>query len=154
MIGEVTGERLFQQQDLLAQGAPGQLGQHLRVAFPGDQRGHHVTAGGSEDVGGHHAELDLRVFEQLLGAVLPRGAGRHQVGAVAGQVAKLADLGRGNEAGADHLPPGDLAQPDRIQFVGLGAAGQVPDILGAGQPGLEPGGFQQVKHRLGAVPVA
>jgi hypothetical protein len=48
MVGEVAGERLFQQGDLLAQGAPGQLRQHLRAALASDQRGHHVPAGHPE----------------------------------------------------------------------------------------------------------
>jgi hypothetical protein len=34
VIGEAAGERLFQQGDLLPQGAPGQLRQDLRVALP------------------------------------------------------------------------------------------------------------------------
>jgi len=36
---------------------------------------------------------------------------------------------RGNEAGPEHLPLGDLAQPDRIQLVGVG-----PVVSGRGQP--------------------
>ena len=75
MIGEVAGERLFQHGDLLAHGAPGQLRQHLGVTLTGDQRGHHVPAGDPENVGDHHAQLDLGVLQQLLGPLLLRGAG-------------------------------------------------------------------------------
>jgi hypothetical protein len=39
--------------------------------------------------------------------------GGHQVRAVPGQVPQLADRRR-HEAGPEHLPPGDLAQPDSI----------------------------------------
>ena len=151
MIGEVAGERLFQHGDLLAHGAPGQLRQGPGVALPGHQRGQHVPPGDAEDVRDHHGKLDLRVLQQLLHPVLLRGPGRHQVGPVAGQVPQPAELRRRHEAGAVHLPLGDLAQPDRIQPVGLRPAGQVPDVLGVDQPGLEPGRLQQVEHRLPVV---
>jgi hypothetical protein len=151
VIGEVAGERLLQHGDLLAHGVPGQLRQHLGVALPGDQRGQHVPPGDPEDVRDHHRKLDLRVFEQLLDPVLLRGPGRHQVGAVTGQVPQLADRRRRHETRPDHLPLGDLAQPDAIQPVGLRPPGQVPDVLGVDQPGLKPGRFQQVEHRLPVV---
>jgi hypothetical protein len=151
MVGEIAGERLLQQGDLLAHAAPGQLGQHRGAALAGDQCGHHVPAGGPEDVADHHAQLDLGVLQQLLDPVLLRRAGRYQVGAVAGQVPQLADLGRGHEARPDHLPLGDLAQPDAVQLVGFGAARQVLDVLGVDQPRLEPGRLQQVEHRLPVV---
>ena len=40
MLGEMPDERLFQLRQLDAVRA-GQPGEHLRVAFTGDQRGHH-----------------------------------------------------------------------------------------------------------------
>jgi hypothetical protein len=49
----------------------------------------------------------------------------------------------GDEAGPQHLPLGELAQPDRVQRVGLGTPGEVLDVTGIDQPGLEPVGFQQ-----------
>jgi hypothetical protein len=50
----------------------------------------------------------------------------------------------GDEAGPQHLPLGELAQPDRIQGVGLGPSREVLDVTGIHQPDLEPVGFQQV----------
>ena len=151
MAGEITGERLLQHRDLLAHGAPGQLRQRLGVTLPGDQRGQHVPPRGPEDVRDHDGKLDLGVLQQLLHPVLLRGAGGDQVGAVAGQVPQLADRRRRHEARPDHLPLGDLAQPGRVELVSLRAAGQVLDVLGVDQPGLEPGRLQQVKHRLPVV---
>jgi len=119
VVAEPTGERLLQVGDLAAHPAPGELGEHLGVALPGDQRGQHVAAGDPEDVGDHDAELDLGVLEQLLDPVLLRGPRRDLVGPVPGQVAQHPDRWRWHEAGAEHLPLGDLAQPHRVQPVRL-----------------------------------
>jgi hypothetical protein len=141
----------LQHGDLLAHGVPGQLRQHLGVAFPGDQRGQHVPPGDPEDVRNHDGKLDLRVFEQLLDPVLLRGPGRDQVGAVAGQVPQLAERRRRHETRPDHLPLSDLTQPDAIQLAGLRPPRQVLDILGVDQPRLKAMGLQQVEHRLPVV---
>jgi hypothetical protein len=148
VVGEVAGERLLQQADLGSHAAPGQLRQHLRVTLAGDQRGQHVASGHAEDVRGDHAEFDLRVFEELLHPLLLRRADPDQVGPVAGQIPQHADRRRWDEAGADHLPLGDLAQPHRVELVGLGASRQVFDIFGVDQPGVEAVGLQQIEHRL------
>jgi hypothetical protein len=58
---------------------------------------------------------------------------------------QLPDRSWGDEAGPQHLALGDLAQPDRVQGVGLGTTRQVLDITGIHQPDLEPVGFQQVE---------
>ena len=55
--------------------------------------------------------------------------------------------GRGDEAGPDHLPLGDLAQPDGVQPVGLRPPGQVLDVPGVDQPHVEPVRLQQVERR-------
>jgi hypothetical protein len=78
MVGEVPVERLLQLADLGAQPHPGHLGQHLRVAVPGDQGGHSVAAGHPEDVRCDDGQLDLG-FEQLLGPVLLRRTRGHQI---------------------------------------------------------------------------
>jgi hypothetical protein len=87
----------------------------------------------------------------LLDPLLLRGRCRHQIGPVAGHVPQLPDRRRWHEAGPQHLPLGELAQPDRIQRVGLGTAGEVLDVTGACQPRLEPVGFQQVIDPLPVV---
>ena len=75
MIGEESGERLLQRGDLAAHRGPRHLRQHRGVTLAGDQRCQHLPAGDPEDVRGDHAQLDARVFQQLLGPLLLRGAG-------------------------------------------------------------------------------
>jgi hypothetical protein len=67
-------------------------------------------------------ELDLGVLEQLLHPLLLRGPHLDEITAVPREVAQPADLWWGHEAGAQHLPLGDLGQPHRVQLVGLGPA--------------------------------
>src|SRR5215218_8379755 len=57
---------------------------------------------------------------QLLDPLLLRGPRRHQIRPVAGHLPQLPDRSWGDEAGPQHLPLGELAQPDRVQRVGLG----------------------------------
>jgi hypothetical protein len=87
----------------------------------------------------------------LLHPLLLGGADRDQVGPVAGHVPQLPDRRWWHEAGPQHLPLGQLAQPDRIQRVGLGPSREVLDVAGIHQPGLEPVGFQQVIDPLPVV---
>lgn len=53
----------------------------------------------------------------------------------------------GTKLGPQHLAFGDLAQPDRIQHIGLGSAGQVFDVAGVDRPRLQAVRFEQVEHR-------
>jgi hypothetical protein len=76
VVGEPPDERLLQSGDLDAHPGPGQLGEHLGVALPGDQRGQHVPPGDPKDVRDDHGELDLGVLEQLFDPVLLRAAVR------------------------------------------------------------------------------
>src|SRR5512132_1962923 len=116
----------------------------LGVALSSDQCGQHGPAGDPEDVAGHHREFDLGVLQQLLDPLLLGGPRRHQIGPVAGHVPQLPDRRWWDEAGPQHLPLGELAQPDRIQGVGLRTPRKVLDVTGIDQPRLEPVGFQQV----------
>jgi hypothetical protein len=99
------------------------------------------------DVGGHHRELDAGILQELLDPVLLRGADPDQVGPVAGQVPQPADLVGWHEAGSQHLSFGDLAQPDRVQHVGLRAPRQVTNVLGVDQPRVQPVRLEQVERR-------
>lgn len=83
---EVPVERLLEQTDLGAQPGPRQLGEHLGIAFPGDQGGHHRAPGYPEHVGGHDGELDASILEELLDPVLLRGPSADLIDAVAGQI--------------------------------------------------------------------
>jgi hypothetical protein len=144
LVGEEPGERLRQRAEFGARPGTGQLREDLGVALSGDQRGQHGPPGDPEDVAGHHREFDLGVLQQLLHPLLLRGPRRHQIGSVAGHVPQLPDRSWWDEAGPQHLPLGELAQPDRVQRVGLGTSREVLDVTGVDQPGLEPVGFQQV----------
>src|SRR5664280_128017 len=104
-----------------------------------------------EDVRCHDRQLDLGVLQQLLHPLLLRRPYAHQVDPVARQVPQHPDRWRGHEAGTQHLPLGDLAQPDGIELVRLGPTWQVFDVLGVDQPGLEPGRLQQVERRFPVV---
>ena len=80
------GEGFLELVELGPQPGPSQFGQHLGIAFPGDQGGHHRPPGDPEHVRGHHRQLQAGVLEQLLHPVLLRGAHVDQVDAVAGEV--------------------------------------------------------------------
>jgi len=54
----------------------------------------------------------------------------------------------GTKARPAHASLDDLAQPDRVELVGLRSTGHVLDVLGVEQLTLEPLGLQQVEHRL------
>jgi hypothetical protein len=56
----------------------------------------------------------------LLDPLLLGGPDRHQIHPIAGHVPQLPDRSWRHERGAQQLPLGQLAQPDRVQRVGLG----------------------------------
>src|SRR5215217_275200 len=87
----------------------------------------------------------------LLHALLLPGPLPDERAPVPGQVTQPADRGWRHEAWPAHAPLDHLGQPYRIQLVGLGAAGDVLDVLGVEQPAGEPLGFQQVERRLPVV---
>jgi hypothetical protein len=91
--------------------------------------------------------FDAGVLEQFLDPVLLRGTDPDQISPIPCQVPQPANVGRRDEAGPQHLPLGDLAQPHRIKPVGLRPAGQVLDVLGVDQPRIQPVGLEQVERR-------
>jgi hypothetical protein len=104
MVVEAAGEGLHQRGVLDAEPSSGQLGQHLGVALPGDQRLQHGPARDAEDVGGHRPKLDQGVLQQLLQPLLVAGAVGGQVGTQPGVVPQPADLGGRDERGPQHAP--------------------------------------------------
>ena len=92
---------------------------------------------------------------ELLDPLFLRGTHPDQVRPVTGQIPQHPDRRRRHEAGPEHLPLGELAQPHRVELVGLGSSREVLDVLGVDQPRLEPGRLQQVEVRSarGALPV-
>jgi hypothetical protein len=76
----------------------GQLGQHLGVALPGDQRLQHRPTRGAQHISGDRFELDASILQGLLDALALRGMGLDQPLAIASQVPQLADGWRRHEA--------------------------------------------------------
>src|SRR4029450_7101618 len=116
-------------------GAPAgarQLRQRLGVRLACDECGQHVPTRDPEDVGGDHRQFDLGVLQQLLDALLLGGAHADQGGGVGVRAPQPADRGWRHEAGPQHLPLGDLGEPDRVQPVGLGPTRQGPCIARGG----------------------
>ena len=75
------------------------------------------------------------------------GAVGGQVGTQPGVVPQPADLGGRDERGPQHAPLVQLAQPHRIQLVGLGPARQVLDVTGIHQPHHQPPRLQHIDER-------
>ena len=92
-------------------------------------------------------QLDLGVFQQFLRALLFPGPFLGQGAPVAGQVPQLALRAGRDERGPEHAALGELAQPDRIELVRFGPAGDVLDVAGVDHPALDVV-FEQVERRL------
>lgn len=103
MLIEVPAERFLEQANLGAHPGPRQLGEHLGIAFPGDQSGHHRPPGHPEHVRGHDRELDAGILHQLVDSVLLRGPSTDLTDAIAGQVPQSPDRFGWHETGAQHL---------------------------------------------------
>ena len=146
MVGEPAGQRLLQGRRLAAHGCPGHVGQHLRIAFTGDQCGHHRPARHTEDVAGDDRQLDERILQKLFHALLLSSPGLDQIHPIAGQVPQLPKSLRRHKARPQHLPLSDLAQPHGIQPIGLRPTRQMLDVLRIDEPGLEPV-FKHIKRR-------
>src|ERR1039457_830958 len=78
--------------------APALVREHLRVALARGDRAGHVPAGHPVDVADHRGQLQVPVFQQLLAALLLRGAHLDQLAPVAGVRAQPADFLRRHEA--------------------------------------------------------
>ena len=127
-------------------------GQHRRVAFPGDQRGQHLPPGHPEDVRrpptdsliwASSSSFSTRFFSAV--RTTTRST-RYRVRSRSSRIGA-----RRHETRAQHLPLGDLAQPHRVQPVGLRPAGQMLDVAGVDQPRSRTRRLQQVEHRLPVV---
>jgi len=65
-------KRLPQRRELRSQLAFGQIGQHLRVAGPGDERVEHRAARDAEDVSRDAVELDAGALQRLCSRLASR----------------------------------------------------------------------------------
>ena len=88
---------LLQPGGLAAHHAAGHLRQHSGAALAGDDGAQHAPAGDAVDVADHRGQLQVPVLQQLLAALLLRGAHLDQLAAVAGVRAQPADLLRRHE---------------------------------------------------------
>ena len=147
VVAEPPAQRLAQRGDLAAQPALGQLGEHLGVAFTGDQRGEHRPPGHAEHVRGDRVQLDPGVLQRLLDPLALAGVGLDEPFAVAGQVPQLADRRRGHEAAPQQAVFEQLGQPLGVQDVAL-AAGQDLHVVGVDQLQLERPLLEHVPDRF------
>ena len=83
----------------------------------------------------------------LLQPLLVPGALLSQVDPQPGQVPQPADLSRRDKRGPQHAPLVQLAQPHRIQLVGLGPTRDLLDVPRVDQPHQQPVGLEQVHKR-------
>ena len=132
VVAEPAAQRFAQLGDLLAQHPLGQLGEHVGVAFTGDQRRQHRPARHPQHVRGDRVQLDPGVLEGLLDPLALGGVGLDQPFAVAGQVPQLADRRGRHEAAAQQAVLEQLGQPLGVSHVGL-AARQDLDVAGVDQ---------------------
>ena len=148
MVGtKAAPQRLTQLGKLGTQPATGQLGQHLGVALASDQGSQHRPTRGAQHVGGDRVELDAGVLQGLLDALALGGMGLDQPLAIPGQVAQLADRGRGHEAAPQQPMLQQLCQPGSVADIGL-AAGQDLDVAGVDQQQLEACLLEHLPDRL------
>ena len=111
VVPEPAPQGLAQLGDLLAQLPFGHLGEHLGVAFAGDESVQHQPAGDAQHVRGDRVQLDPGVLEGLLDPLALGGVVLDQPLAVAGQVPQLPDRRRGHEAAAQQAVLQQLGQP-------------------------------------------
>jgi hypothetical protein len=131
---EVPGERLLQDAQRGAHPALGRLGEHLRVALPGDQRLQHLPTRHPEHVADHGRQFDLGVFQQLLHTLVLASPLMDKGAPVAGEVPQLPLPRRRHQAWPQHAPLGQLGQPDGVLCVRLRPARHVLDLAGVHQP--------------------
>ncbi len=148
VIVELAGQRLHQRIVLGDQPATGETGQCLRASLSTGQRLQHGASRGAEEVGGHRREFDLCVLQHLLDALPVTAAFADEDRAEPGQVAQFPDRSGRHEGRPEHTPLGELAQPHRVELVGLGTARDVLDVASVGQPALQAAGFEEVEPRL------
>ena len=134
VVVEAAGERIDKGGVLDPQPSLGQIREHPRVAFPGDQRFDHCPAGHAHHLRGDRRDLDQRVLQQFLQPLHLAGAVSGQVEAQPGVVTQLADLQRRDERGPQHAALVELGQPHRIELVRFGSAGDMLHVAGVHQP--------------------
>lgn len=97
MVVESPHEGFAQRPDLGSHPGQGHLGEHIGIAFPGDQRLQHPPARHPQHVGDDGVQLDAGILEQFLDSLgLPHPL-PNDLAAIAGEVAQLGDLGRRDE---------------------------------------------------------
>jgi len=129
-------QRVLERGELLAQPAPGEVGEHVGIGGARDERVEHRAARDTEDVRRDAVKLDAGVLQRLVqpvGLTLALGDLRR---AIPRQRSQRPDgLGR-HEAALQQPGLGELAQPLRIAHIGL-AARHVLDVPRVAQRQLE-----------------
>jgi hypothetical protein len=123
-----------------------QLGQHDGIPFAADQGTQHRLARGPEDIGDHHAQLDVGGLQEFVDAIGLTGALPDQRRPIASQIPKLADGLRRNKARAQEPMLQQPGNPFAVADVRL-PAGHCFDVLRIHQDDLEVP-LQDVEHRF------
>ncbi len=147
VVIETAVERFDQRWPLGVELPPGQISEDLRVSFTADERFDHRPRRQPEQIRCHRRQLDQRVLEQLLEALLVPGTFLDQLGPQPGVVPQRPDFPGWNEAGSEHASLVELRQPHRVELVGLRAARDLLDITSVDKPHRQPRRFEQVEER-------
>ena len=128
-----------------SQAAARQVRQRRRIGLAGDQRLQDGPGGDAPHVGHHGGQLHVGVLEHHLQPVGDASALLDQMGAIAGQVAELALLGRRDEAAPQQPVPEQVRDPLGVPHVRLPARDGL-DVVGVGHQDGQVA-FQQVVDR-------
>ena len=109
---EASRQAAAQGRKLLAQFAPRQVGQHVRVGGALDQGIQHGPGGHPEDIGGDRCQLDPRILQQLVQAIGGPAPLLDQHLAMPRQIAKLPNRRRRHEAAPQQPVLQQLRDPD------------------------------------------
>jgi hypothetical protein len=145
MCGELAVQSGDQFGDLSAGAGDGEFGQHVRVAFAGDQRVQDPAGTDSGHITEHAGQLQAGVFEFLLQALDLSAPVGSEFAAAAGHVAQFPDLAGRHERAHDHARGARAGQERRVGRVGL-AAPDAAQMRRIDQHHVQPR-LQQVVHR-------
>jgi hypothetical protein len=146
MIAHKPAQSFGERFALLAHAPTRQLGHGGGVGLAFDEGSEHRPCRDTRDIGGDTGELDVGSLQHFLQTVDDIGALRHEVGALAGQIAQVSLRTRRDETRFDEPMPQQLRQPGGILGIGL-VAGHILVVTGVDHPQLE-GAFQNVVDGL------
>jgi hypothetical protein len=100
MLRDLAFQRQLQLRDFVAQRSLGQLCQNSRIGFAFVDRFQHGASRSSHNVGSHHTQLQIGIFQRLLNAIDNAGALLRQDGPHPGEIVQFAKPTLRNETAA------------------------------------------------------